>query len=610
MNPARAAAIRVRLQDVWDRYGKIGLLIDDATDANSRTARELYGSESLPEWWLQARSAECGALAIRAFIEIFDLPNQRGGRGLVLIDRFLPVRQERDRPTAWDVSRLLREEEQRICEEMKQAVHDLMSLYARNGERRSFWYELITSYPHVPVDGHDVGDGDLIPWQTRSMEVLFKLRHELPATLLNYGPETFSKVARMESIPRIRPYKREDEANWKARTWRVSIEGLTKALAEANESTPIILFTGAGASRAQGTYGAGMPPTWWLLEETCRTLVRDPRERESDFPAGRLQMSPGATSPPREGHICLHEEHIVFPENPEPFPVGEGISPIDWLIDYLMESDQNHAYDLQCRLETIFSRECNRGSRRNARIFYEHFRTHLERFDHGFPYHHWLLAQMPWTRIITTNFDGFHERAAFAAASELKLGPRERLAHLELGSVFPGAAFKVQREEQFSELARSYRLFKPYGNLISPEELALGDEQLADFGQGLKLSFRGLKGAQRGWLVVVGHAMKDKHIDDALEDLDGPEHDFQKNFNLLWITPEAYRRCAPTVREDGTHRSTWERWIDAKMGQREKDELVENSDHPSGPLPGTALEFSYDLWAEYQRLLRTRVRGE
>ncbi|HEY2290144.1 MAG TPA: hypothetical protein VGM86_05515, partial [Thermoanaerobaculia bacterium] len=86
--------------------------------------------------------------------------------------------------------------------------------------------------------------------------------------------------------------------------------------------------------------------------------------------------------------------------------------------------------------------------------------------------------------------------------------------------------------------------------------------------------------------------------------------DFFRIVNLLWVDPEAYRRCAPTSRGDGTHRSTWEEWIHSKMEEREKGELVNSSDHPSGPLPATALEFGYDLWVEYQRLLRARVHGE
>jgi hypothetical protein len=606
MDATRASAIRLRLYDIWNQYGKIGLLIDDAQDANSRTARELYGSESLPEWWLQARSSECGALALQVFIQIVGPPNSHGGRGIVLIDRFLPVRQERDRPMAWDVSKPVNEEEQRICEEMKRLVRELISMDAESGRRRFFWYELITSYPHIPLDGYYTEDTDPLPWLTRSMEVLFKLRHRLPTTLLNYGPETSSKAARLDAIPRTRRFEKEDEASWKARTWRASIEGLAKALIDEDE--PVILFTGAGASLAQGTYGAGMPPTWWLLEETCRTLVRDPRERGLDFPTGRLEMNPGEVFPPREEHGCLHEEIEASSESSQPFPIDKPIAPIDWLMDYLLASNLNHAHDLQCRLETIFSHERNRDSHRNAEIFYEHFRAHLERFDHGFPYHHWLLAQMPWTRIITTNFDGFHERAAFAAASEL--GPVERLACLALGSSFPEVAFKIKDEKQFSRLSQSYRLFKPYGNLISPEVLALGDEQLTNFGQRLRMSFRGVQRTQRGWLIVVGHAMKDKHIDDALGGLDGKRGEFQKNFNLLWVTPDAYRRCKPTNREDGTHRSTWEGWINEKMEERESGGFVNSSDRPSGPLSGTALEFSYDLWAEYQRLLRNRIHGE
>ena len=139
----------------------------------------------------------------------------------------------------------------------------------------------------------------------------------------------------------------------------------------------------------------------------------------------------------------------------------------------------------------------------------------------------------------------------------------------------------------------------------------MGDEKLADeyFRKRLRLAFHGLEKARHGWLVVIGHAMKELYVSEALKELDGKNQRIQNDFELLWIIPEAYQRCAPTVREDGTHRSTWEEWMNTKMEQREKGDAVDSPDHPSGPLPGTALEFTYDLWTEYKRVLRERLNG-
>lgn len=593
-----AQNVRRHLREVRDHFGKIGLLIDDSSGAGSRIARELYGTESLPGWWLQAWSVECGVRALRAFIDIFD--ERWGGRGLVLIDRFLPIR-DGDRPTAWDVLKSEQTSEKTICREMEGLVRELMS---RQQTGAGFEYELVTSYPHVSLDlGTQSDDGIPIPWQTRSIEVLFQRRPRLHPALQTYGPERNALVPGRR-VTKVRAFQKVDEAQWKARAWRPSIERLANALAEANEAVPIVLFTGAGASLAEGSFGAGMPPTWWLLEETCRAIVHDWREGETR--TGRLRERHGGP-PPRAVAHCCHEQRQERKSSPTPFPIRgkKRIAPIDWLVDHLLSSSKHRAYDLQCRLETIFSRELNQESRRDARKFYQYFRVNLERFDHGFAYHHWLLAQMPWTRIITTNFDSFHERAAFAAASEFEAEPRARQERLALANAFPDVALTVDDDARFAELSMSFRLFKPYGNLLSPSELALGDEDLANFQERLQMSFRGLNGHRRGWLVVVGHAMNDDYISDTLKALD-KHYDFHDKFELLWVDPEAYMRCAPANRRDGKHRSTWEAWIYSKMERRDRGNLT---DHASGPLPGTALEFTYDLWTEYRRAVQARIGG-
>ncbi len=568
-----------RLLGVRERYGKVGLLIDDAPEAGSRVARDLYGSERLPDWWLHARSVQCGAFAVDAFAEAFASPSgNHGAHGLVLIDRFLPETDERARPTAWDLPQAGNNPAyEDIKRDMKRAVRRLKSLADGQGGLRYFDYDLITSYPHVPLaPSGDAGAEEPFAWQTRSSEVLYQRRRKLHPSLRTYGPE---KSARADADP----------AKWKAKTWSASIQALAKALMRQSEDTPVVLFTGAGASLAEGTYGAGMPPTWWLLEETCRRYVHD----EDGGGTGRLKERTGA-APSRELRLsCLHEA-LPGAGGSASIPLTKAGAPIDQLIDYLLRDEARSAKDLELPLEAIFSHELNQGPR-DIRKFHEHFRSLLEYFDHGFAYHHWLLAQMPWTWIITTNFDSCHERAAFAAASSY-LGPDAeiRKQRLSLGSVFPDLGLEKRGSRKtFEQLAKSFRLFKPYGNLLSPAQIALSERKLLDFSKRLKPTFHGLERARHGWLVVVGHAMKDNHIDEVLLQLSRTKS-FVNRFELLWIVPDAYERCA-------NPRSTWEKWIDEKRQRRlAASDAEDPEDQFSGPLPATALDFAYDLFTAYR----------
>src|SRR5439155_929650 len=61
----------------------------------------------------------------------------------------------------------------------------------------------------------------------------------------------------------------------------------------------------------------------------------------------------------------------------------------------------------------------------DGRVFESALRSVMIGFDRDFLYHHWLLAQLRWRAILTTNFDSFHERAAWAAmSSKTKLSER------------------------------------------------------------------------------------------------------------------------------------------------------------------------------------------
>lgn len=593
MTEDRQTTIEECLHDIRDRFGKLGLLVDDAPDASSRVARELYGAERLPEWWVTARSVECGARALRAFADIFRIADgSRSERGIALIDRFLPLHDKPERPTSWDAPRTESED----CREMQRAVHELIRLAQEQGDNKNFEYRLITSYPHVPLEFGGQDAGERFHWQTRSSEILFQVRREMEGPLRTFGPQSSARAAEGFIADRPSP---EGAASWKARTWEPSIRRLAQALikARASDSTPVVLFTGAGASLAEGPYGAGMPPTWWLLQETCRTYVHDPSITEN--PRGRLKAA-DSELPPADPPVCCCAGRRRAPQGVHNH-VDELRSgaPIDRLIDYLLEHASHSASGQRFRLEAIFSHDLHRQSRskRDQRKFHQHFRSHLERFDHGFGYHHWLLAQLPWTRIITTNFDSCHERAAFAAAAEPKLDAEVRAKRLQLGSVFPDPIPRASADE-----FGAWRLRKPYGNLLSPGEIALGDHKLKDFEERLNRALQGLEKAQSGWLVVVGHAMEDQHVSTALSLLNRGRKPFQDRFQLLWVVPEALERCLP--KDAGL--STWEEWISTQVQrQSHPDASNEGDPQPTGPLPGKALDFAYDLLTEYRKILDT-----
>ncbi len=268
--------------------------------------------------------------------------------------------------------------------------------------------------------------------------------------------------------------------------------------------------------------------------------------------------------------------------------------------------------DFDWQLERLFSARLNATSPLKSRwfeTFRNGFRSALHRHDHGFPYHHWLLAQLPWTRIITTNFDGYHERAAATVAASPRLKDKDRDHVLSLGSPLPDIpdrttddrsepsqpqAEKLRRD--LGELRARCRLFKPYGSLLIPAPLELAAEQLEGCQTRLRIEFEVLlEPAAAAWLVVVGHAMRDPYVDGLLSYL---QHlpsaaSFPRRTRVLWVVPEALERSRRAVPGSGAPQRLWDEWMHRLWNGGQGD---------SGPLPAQASELSYDLWKTYQRL--------
>src|SRR5688572_4875982 len=149
------------------RFGKVGLLVDDERSiASRRTARELYGSDALPDWWLVLGSVACANEALEAF---FRWP-ETDRAGVLLLDRLLPIscRETDARPMAWEAAGV-------------EPARQLLGLVNRARHDRTLVTALQTSYP-------DATDREL-RWERRGAEVLTSRRERLRALdLLRYGP--------------------------------------------------------------------------------------------------------------------------------------------------------------------------------------------------------------------------------------------------------------------------------------------------------------------------------------------------------------------------------------------------------------------------------------
>ncbi len=607
--------LQQRVRQVLDSYGKIGLLIDDAREARGRAARAIYGSEVLPEWWLVGRSLRCAYSLLRALRE--ELREQKELRCIAIIDRYLMVSCEPPsaRLVAWDGGpwKGLQEDDVALCQGLEETVSSLVESGDDRARHPAFFVELETSYPHGFWDRTGEDGREPLPvsapgqprsrgrgWRTRSTDLLFRLRGRIergPPSLLAYGPYERSPVL---SAPRSAaiPEPAGDEPSWRARTWQPALEDLAAAFQGQSAEHPVILFTGVGTSLRTGRFSRGMAPTDRLLQGACQRIIAGDRNRWPN-PKPIAELDTSAYEDPCACRATTAANVASGPgtERPRWNPTS-GDTPVEWMLD-LVAAEQPVAR-LDWNLEELFSAKQNipPGEESKRKIFEQFcnaFRAELHRYDNGFLYHHWLLAQFPWTRIVTTNFDNFHERAAAAAAASQQLGPNKRDAILRLGCRLPNVPPQVADADHelsadpLAKLRQSRGLFKPYGSLLYPAALGLGLEQLESCQEHLEAELKALiEPATTVWLVVIGHSMRDPYLNELLirlKDLKNPNR-FPGSARLLWVDPSALER---TIRaKPGS--LIWDQW----MLQRWKDGLA-------GPLPASAHEFVYDLWQVFRK---------
>jgi hypothetical protein len=566
----RRSRLLAALKTAILRYDKLGILIDDQRDAASRLARELYLAEVLPEYWVTVRSIPCANAAL-AFLR----DNQVVGpstRCIVIVDRYLLEECP-------DSSRRVP-----IDGQDSPAGPNLENL-ANGGLGQNVLYWLVSNRPV----GSD--QASKISWLPRSPWIMADVRRRLGderfAPLRRFGPERSAGAT-------------DEDFRAKADSWDATLKALAERLAiegrgdegDPNRAggTPVVLLTGAGASLASSRLGPGIPATNTLLYEAARRQLGLRTEERSGPPEDEAPCACGASEPARPGAGGDGREDQRPPETLKAF------------LDVVAGSSGPRAVTYPSLLR-LFEPDGDDL----FRSFYGHFRSVMQRFDHGFPYQHWLMAQLPWTCIVTTNFDCFHERAAAAAALRPDAvrspdGEREDVGHLFLRRgnpfFFPprepgGPPQKPLSPKDWKRLWRECRLFKPYGTLVSPGALVLNRFDFEAARERFRQIFKHLFGGQSsGWLVVVGHAMLDPGMQEELAT-------YLPGLRLLWVVPEAHR----VVRGDLTaYEGKLREWPNALRDRMKHvrspftDWRAASDEHErGGPLRAGALEFLYDL---------------
>jgi hypothetical protein len=598
-----------RLRRIAWEYGKTGLLIDDSPECVTRIARALYGSDSLPPWWVLVRSINCACNALDELYGIFSDLSFRSLRGLVLVDRYLLLNCGQAGTVPWDDSRevpseqlvLMRERVDRIVKLAERSIEKGLVL----GEKPALLIRFLTSFPilgeqspHLNIPGGQ--NFSKITWQTRSTELLQHERRQFQDSddwryLLQFGPKSSARVKQDAPPADLIDARTATAAKWRAETWDDNLRHLAQMFKDRRR---MILITGAGSSIRCGPTSPGMLTTDKIVRRICKE-IRDGdagKSRFSDLGVHAQELD-CACQPEPAGTAGDGESHDTAP--------GVALSPIRRLIEQVSANPEGW---LDFKLEEVCDRKKHEGSIEEFKLFHRLFRRELYRRDFGFAYHHWLMARLRWTAIITTNFDGFHERAAASVARRLPQSDQARLWALSLGSVAHdwrdrNGEDPFQRREKRGALGE-HRLFKPYGSLYSPSgELLLSNDEIdalqSEFRIALETALRleePVGAAAPGAIVVVGHSMRDELVGRALQDLER----VLERFELVWVDPAAYDRCERP-------KMVWEQWLSLKKKERaltaERDKALYggaehyNQRECSGSVPARALDFIFDLWS-------------
>lgn len=580
-----------------NEFGKLGLLIDDNEDSPCRIARELYYADALPEFWVVVRSIECAREALRLLVE----GGASGARALL-----------EDRPCLVIVDRHLfehcgpgSERSVRLDDDAKSgcvAYLDQLDKMTSGADRPdSLLCRFITTHP-LGKPGH-ASDFD---WLPRSPWVMTELRDAIRCSNSAGTGATATRLRPLRHYGVSAEAGRSEDSgqHWKHRAWDGMLGSLAKALdaeqkrdlddaqVDYPSQSPVVLLTGAGVSLQSGPYGPGIPKTNALLFEAAWRL---------EFPDPRAQRERGpllldCTLP------CACHEASAYPAARRAAP-----SLKDFRQAVRLEESTGCAVERYPDLLEAFGD----ADAEQRFAFYHSFRTVMQRFDHGFSYRHWLMAQLPWSCIITTNFDNFHERAAMAAASHpAVLGARShnpveriKLSHATLRRGNPGPHPPNKgAKRKWDPLWRSCRLFKPYGTLDSPAPLVLNQYGMKNNHNFSSIFRHVFSAATSGWLVVLGHSMLDEALQKNLAEVLKKQKLIDK-LNVVWIVPEAQAAVNGDRSQYRAELGKFPGLVKARM--EPPSEALDEWGEPraigdrGGAFSATALEFLYDLAVKF-----------
>jgi hypothetical protein len=510
-------AVGQAVASVLSTHGKIGILVDDtAGTVTRRTARELYGAEVLPRWWISVRSIACAIDALKA-VEAGpdDAPV------ILICDRFLPRECGQAQTHPWD-------------EHQEETAGELLGLVSTVQKNRRFVETVFhTSYPDARTSK--------IAWESRNPEVMRRVRRKLAedaqtSDLLRYGPTAGEGAGRA------------GRSRWREVTHALALRlaGLT------GNNDPVILITGAGASLAARLDSPGMPRTCDLLDaaHSFRRALRAGRA------TGEVRARHSFIDPPAGEGSCACELH-----DGEPRASQLRAHSVEDLLGHLDRGAS--AESVEWNLLELFSKS---GAEGQALAYA--LKCVMLRYDTGFPFQHWLLAQLPWTSIITTNFDCYHERAALHVVSRAQSA---KVAQAAYDFAIPGQ-----------------RYHKVYGSLSAAETLALGRTDFEERWRVIRRLLATVIGDnRRGLIVFLGHAMQDPCFHAYLTSVGTKLRDWK----FLWVVPEAETaaRGEPGLAAD---------WLDVL---RAHSNASGRPDVVAGPLSGRALDFANDLYLDYVR---------
>jgi len=594
--------VQKAIRETLNEFGKLGLLIDDNEDSPCRIARELYYADALPAFWVVVRSIACATEALRLLVA----GGSTGARAfledrpcLVIVDRHL---FEHCRPGS--------ERSVRLDDDAKSGCAAYLAQLDKmtSGEDRpaSLLCCFITTHPLGKP-----GEASDLDWLPRSPWVMTELRDAIRPNAARTG----AAATRLRSL---RHYGVNAEAGrshdsgrqWKHQAWNPMLGALAKALDAEQErdlddekvehpsQSPVVLLTGAGVSLQSGPYGPGIPKTNALLFEAAwRLEFPDPRAQRALGPLlldGKLPCACTVST----GHAQ---------------PSGAAPSLTEFRQAVRREVTTGHVVERYPDLLEAFGDE----DAQERFAFYHSFRTVMQRFDHGFSYRHWLMAQLPWSCIITTNFDNFHERAAMAAASHPAVlgarshNPEERIklshATLRRGNPGPPTPDKGSRLK-WDPLWRSCRLFKPYGTLDSPAPLVLNQYGMKNNHSFSSIFQHAFSAATSGWLVVLGHSMLDEALQKNLATV-LRRRDLAKKLNVVWVVPEAQAAVNGDRSQYSDALRKFPALVKARMAPpSETRDICEKKPRTLGDSGGafsaTALEFLYDLALKFDERAR------